>query len=877
MLPFPSVKRAFIVRSFLLSLLAVALFVPAGHAATFVVPPDSWMVDDARTIATGTVLQSFARLTDRGEIETVYVLSVHEVLKGTLAASTIELVQFGGEIGDRWDAMSGAPRYEAGKRYLVFLDRDRKGQWTTRDLTLGRFEFARGTDGELLLREGDDIHGWDIDGKPAVEPKRYAAAFVDFVRARAGGQQPAANYFVDGKTRAERPRGRVVVEGAVETTDFAGYDFDDASNVGVDKWTNDSGSNVDYSISNTPATSNVKDVFDEEDKIIEEDPNGDISGTFNGSGIVATAFYGGGGTHEFEAKTYKTITAADVITQNGVKDSSLGQSKFRTTLVHEIGHTLGFRHSNQGSDNTGSCAAPLPCTSSAVMNSSVSAINGVLQAWDQDAVRAMYGSGGEATDYATCANGSCTQYWRRETPEDVFRLAKLGCVPPSIATQPQNKTIAAGGTTSISVVAGGSGPFTYQWYIGTSGDTSTPTGTNAATLSNLSPARTTSYWVRVTGQCGSPADSNTATVTVQDCTPASISSQPPNKTIVAGSTTSLSVTAGGTSPFTYQWYLGTTGDTSTPIGNNSSTLAGLSPSSTTSYWVRVTGACGAALNSNTATITVNAACANVIIQSATATTGTGGQITLTANAVGGSGITYTWFRGATPGVDGTQVGTGSPFTTLITETTTFWVRARNSCGNSSVSDLVPASPCGLPSIVTQPADVTINSGARANLTIVLGGPGSTVEWFAGAPPNKAVSVGTGETVSVGPLTVASTFWAAVKNSCGEIASRTVTVTISECLPPAITVQPATSGITAGQPVSLAVVATGTATLAYQWYLGESGDTSVPVGTNAPAFTSDPLLRDAKFWVRVTNGCGSSDSVAVIVRVSPTRRHAVRSS
>jgi hypothetical protein len=335
------------------------------------------------------------------------------------------------------------------------------------------------------------------------------------------------------------------------------------------------------------------------------------------------------------------------------------------------------------------------------------------------------------------------------------------------------------------------------------------------------------------------------------------------------------VGASGSGPFTYQWFIGSSGNTSAPTGTNSPTLSGLSPLTTTSYWVRVTGPCGPPVESNTATITVTS-CANVIIQSATATTGTGGSVTLSSAAIGGSGITFTWFQGDTPGVGGTQIGTGTPLLTTITGTTSFWVRARNSCGNSSVSSLLTAALCGLPSIATQPADQTISSGASATLTIALVAPGSTVRWFRGAPPDKTTEVGTGETITVGPLLATATFWASATNTCGEVPSRVATITIAECTAPGITTQPqAQTTIKAGESVTLSVVATGTAPLTYEWFRGELGDTSLPVGTNAPDFTSENLLQETKFWVRVTNGCGIANSTLAVVKIPLGRRRSVR--
>jgi Zn-dependent metalloprotease/fibronectin type 3 domain-containing protein len=115
------------------------------------------------------------------------------------------------------------------------------------------------------------------------------------------------------------------------------------------------------------------------------------------------------------------------------------------------------------------------------------------------------------------------------------------------------------------------------------------------------------YRARALNECGEPSpNSNTAQTAIgAACTQAGISTHPANKSIQSGQTTSLSVVASGTAPFTYQWYQGTSGNTASPIGGaTSSGYTTPALAATTSYWVRVSNGCGVA-NSNTATVTVS--------------------------------------------------------------------------------------------------------------------------------------------------------------------------------------------------------------------------------------------------------------------------------
>lgn len=101
-----------------------------------------------------------------------------------------------------------------------------------------------------------------------------------------------------------------------------------------------------------------------------------------------------------------------------------------------------------------------------------------------------------------------------ENPYDITLNGTCSCQSPVISGQPQDQTIDYDTATTLDVTATGTAPLSYRWYRGTSGDTSTPVGTDSSSFDTPALTATASYWVRIDNPCGAPADSNTAVITV---------------------------------------------------------------------------------------------------------------------------------------------------------------------------------------------------------------------------------------------------------------------------------------------------------------------------------------------------------------------------
>jgi len=125
--------------------------------------------------------------------------------------------------------------------------------------------------------------------------------------------------------------------------------------------------------------------------------------------------------------------------------------------------------------------------------------------------------------------------------------------PVQITTQPQSQTAVVGSTVTFSVTAAGSPPLTYQWYFNS---TELPGETQPTlTIDSAQLIHEGTYTVRVSNSAESVLS---APATLNILESPIITQQPQSATNFAGGLATLAVTAEGTAPLRYQWYLNAT-------------------------------------------------------------------------------------------------------------------------------------------------------------------------------------------------------------------------------------------------------------------------------------------------------------------------------
>lgn len=492
--------------------------------------------------------------------------------------------------------------------------------------------------------------------------------------------------------------------------------------------------------------------------------------------------------------------------------------------------------------------------------------------------------GSNSASFTTPALTTSTSYWVRVSnaanPSGAdSNTAIVSVVQPAlIVTDPASKTINSGQSTTLTVVANGSTPLTYQWYQGLSGVTSNPVGTNSASFTTPVLTTTTNYWVKVTNAANPTGDnSTTATITVNQ--PAAIVTHPAAVTINSGETTTLNVSASGTSPLTYQWYEGASGVTTTPVGTNSPSFTSPVLTANTGYWVKVTNVANSSgALSNTALVSVNQP-AGIAAQPASTAIVSGNPVTLNVSANGTAPIHYQWFEGIA-GDTGHPVGSdAAAFTSpSLTNSTSYWVRVSNMANLAGTGSNTAFVTVNDPAVITQqPLPVTINSGGTTTLNVAATGTQPiTYQWYQGNAGDTSTPVGSDSTsLTTPPLTISTTYWVRITNVASPqgVDSNAVRVTILGDRPAAIASQPQSLTIANGAFTTLSVTPSGLGPFTYQWYQGLSGDTSTPVGTNYPSFTTPVLTSTTSYWVHVSNlsnptGVNSDTATVTIPVQSP---------
>ena len=243
----------------------------------------------------------------------------------------------------------------------------------------------------------------------------------------------------------------------------------------------------------------------------------------------------------------------------------------------------------------------------------------------------------------------------------------------------------------------------------------------------------------------------------------------------------------------------------------------------------------------------------------------GGTITLRVTATGPGQLQYTWSLG--------DLMVGFSSTLTIANATPanagdYIVRVQNGCGfvDSQVATVVVTAGAEAPVITTQPQSQSVAAGTNVTFSVVAAGTAPLLyQWQKdGVDIDEATQSSlTLTNVSAG---AAAGYSCVVSNTIGFATSEIATLTvITPVLAPTITGQPRSQSVNVGDSLELAVQATGTAPLQYQWQkngLALAGATD-PI-LNLPNIQLDHA---GNYRVQVSNEAGSTISAVAEISVT----------
>ncbi|MBS1774592.1 MAG: hypothetical protein JST82_17175, partial [Bacteroidetes bacterium] len=347
--------------------------------------------------------------------------------------------------------------------------------------------------------------------------------------------------------------------------------------------------------------------------------------------------------------------------------------------------------------------------------------------------------------------------------------------------------------------------------------------------------------------CNGPS---TATHTVTTNALPAVVSNPSNATICAGSNTSFSASGSGAG-IGYQWQENTGSGFVNIINGgiySTATTATLNLTGVTagmnSYTYRclVSGTCTPAVNSNSATLTVNTA-PSVGTQPSNSTVCAGNNTSFTVVATG-TALTYqwqesqnsgtTWNNLTNTGVYSNVTTTGMAITGATVTMNGYMYRCvvSGTCAPAATSSAVTLTVNSLPAITTQPSAQSVCPNTATSFTVAGSGTGITYQWQLSTNAGigwvnltNTAPYSTVTTTTLNISTAASTmngylYRCVVTGTCSPAAvSNSASLTI--LTPIGVNSQPSTSTVCLGTNASFSTTGSGTG-IAYQWQESTNG-------------------------------------------------------
>src|SRR5665648_1081130 len=368
------------------------------------------------------------------------------------------------------------------------------------------------------------------------------------------------------------------------------------------------------------------------------------------------------------------------------------------------------------------------------------------------------------------------------------------------------------------------------------------TGTNLGTGLTLTNRGPGTYFARVTGDCGSAVE---ASVTVTSKVDVAITSATAAvSSVCPGGTTTLTANGVTGTGAIVTWWTAPGG-----TGTNLGTGLTLTNSGPGTYYARVTGECGSAVEASI-TVTSNEGLSITTATAAAYPICSNAITTLTANGVAGANAVVTWWTA--PGGTGTNLGTGLTLANIGPGT--YYARVTGDCGSPVEASVTVTSKVDVAITSVTASATSVCPGVTTTLTANgVAGTNAVVTWWT-TSGGTGTNLGTGLTINRGP----GIYYARVTGDCGTVVEASITVTSKVD----VAITSATASATSVCPgVTTTLTANGVAgtNAIVTWWTGSAG-TGTNLGTGLTLTNRGP----GTYYARVTGDCGTTVEANVTV-------------
>jgi sugar lactone lactonase YvrE len=296
----------------------------------------------------------------------------------------------------------------------------------------------------------------------------------------------------------------------------------------------------------------------------------------------------------------------------------------------------------------------------------------------------------------------------------------------------------------------------------------------------------------------------------------SILTQPQSTNVNQGQNTTLSVSATGTAPLTYQWRFSGTNLASATA--SSYTIVNAQASNAGPYSVVVSNSLGSITSSN-ALLTVILA-PIITNQPQSLTINQGSSATFSVAASGTAPFSYQWAFGGT-NISGATASSYTKSNAQPSDSGNYSVLVSNSAGSATSSNAVlTVNPVPTPpSFTSQPQNQIVGQGSNATFTVTAAGSTPLYFQWIFNGTNLAGATASSYTVVNAQASNAGSYTVTVTNLYGSTNSSSATLTV--ILPPVISAQPASQLVAVSNSVTFSVVLSQGTTPSYQWSEGGS--------------------------------------------------------